>query len=328
MNQSAHGVRPGTPARPGPGASRPDPRRAGAAFALGGIAFWSTNALAGSSALATLDLGIVLFLQFASGTLALGVVETVVRTRSRRRPPSAGSTPLRQTPTRGDWRTAIWVGTLGFGGTMTFQYVGFAYAPVVESNIIAYGWPMFAAVWLAVTVRNKSTAASLVFAFVGFTGVAMMTLVQGGHSASGSPLGYVSALLSALFMAFYTLGVGRTRVPARRVMIIGGTVACCSSLVIALATGADWTPTTAWWAMIYVGVGPCAAGYLLWSVGMTRSHGRLAPLGYATPLLSTCVLLLDGRTFGGTIAAAGAACVLLCTVGVLVVDGRSASSRL
>ncbi|MGW1975591.1 DMT family transporter [Streptomyces sp. NPDC001889] len=330
MSRPVPRARPDSSARPGTGTPEARHRRTGgaAAFAFGGIAFWSTNALAGSSALATLDLGIVLLLQFVSCTLALGAAEAVTRTRSRRRPPPSAAGPPAPALTRQEWHHACWVGVLGFGGTMTFQYIGFAHAPIVEANIIAYGWPMFAAVWLAVTVRSRSTATHLVLALAGFAGVAMMTLAQGGDGPSGSPLGYGSALLSALFMAFYTLGVGRTRVPARRVMLIGGAAACCSSLAIALATGADWTPTTAWWAMVYVGLGPCAAGYLLWSVGMTRSRGRLAPLGYATPLLSTCVLLLAGRAFGGAVAAAGAVLVLLCTVGVLVTDRASAGSRL
>ncbi|MGW7520080.1 DMT family transporter [Streptomyces sp. NPDC054796] len=293
------------------------------AFAFGGIGFWSTNALAGSTALKELDLGVVLTLQFASATLALAVIVAAQESRRRARPVRPGP-PL----TRSDYLRSGLVGLIGFCGTQTTQYVGFAYAPIVESNIIAYAWPMFAAIWLAVTAWSRRTFVGFLFSLLGFLGVAIMTVAQNSGSGGGSPLGYVAALVSALCMAYYTLASGAARAPATYGMLMGGVVGTLLALVIAFSTTTDWDPSLAWLAMCYVGIGPCAAGFLLWSAGMARSDGRLAPLGYATPVLSTCVLLLSGRTFGDASAAVGAFLVLLCTVGVLVNDRLSGEQRL
>jgi len=65
-----------------------------------------------------------------------------------------------------------------------------------------------------------------------------------------------------------------------------------------------------------------AGGFLLWSRAMSGDGAkRLAPLGYATPLLSTGLLLLIGETLASG-ALAGAVLVLVCSIGVLIVDGK------
>jgi drug/metabolite transporter (DMT)-like permease len=68
-----------------------------------------------------------------------------------------------------------------------------------------------------------------------------------------------------------------------------------------------------------------AGGFLLWSWAMSGEGAkRLTPLGYATPLLSTVLLLLFGEMFtSGTLL--GAVLVLICSIGVLVVDRREHS---
>nr|WP_240979590.1 DMT family transporter [Streptomyces sp. HNM0574] len=280
-------------------------------LAFGGIGFWSTNALAGSTALQSLDIGIVLVLQFCSATAALAVIHLLRAPRGR-----TAAEPL----TRRDYWTGAFVGIIGFAGTQTTQYLGFAYAPIVESNIIAYGWPMFAAVWLVLVTRTRGTLTGFALSVLGFLGVALMTVGQNESSGTGSGWGYAAALASAFCMAFYTLAAGRVRASASYVMLCGGGVGIVIAFAIALLSDTDWNPSTAWAAMAYVGIGPCAAGFLLWSLGMSRSRGRLAPLGYATPVLSTLVLLAAGRSFGGPAAFLGAVLVLLCTVGVLIND--------
>lgn len=45
----------------------------------------------------------------------------------------------------------------------------FADAPIVEAKIIAYGWPMFAAVWLAIVGLDRRSIAGLLFACLGWS---------------------------------------------------------------------------------------------------------------------------------------------------------------
>lgn len=277
-------------------------------FALTGVALWSTNALAGSAALEQLPVGIVVFVQCATATLALGVARCV-RRRREAAPVALG---------RADRRYVLALGGLGFGGTLVLQYVSFANAPIVEANIIAYGWPMFAAVWLAVVGRDRHGAAGLLFACVGFVGVGLIVSAGGGFSGSGNALGYTAALASAFCMAFYSLGSGRSRVPALDAMVCGAVIGMLASVALVLGGGgASWTPTWAWLGAAYIGLGPCAAGYAAWSAAMARSGGRLAPMGYATPLLSTIVLLAAGQPVSGAGAVVGGALIAVCTVGVV-----------
>ena len=282
-------------------------------FALAAIAIWSTNALAGAAALDRLPVGIVVFVQCATATLALGTARYVRRRRE----------PARVALERGDRRYVLALGGLGFGGTLVLQYVSFANAPIVEANIIAYGWPMFAAVWLAVAVRDRRSVAALAFACIGFAGVGLIVGGGGGFSGNGNVLGYAAALGSAFCMAFYSLGSGVCRVPALDAMVCGAVVGTLASIVLVLADGASWTPTWAWVGAAYIGLGPCAAGYAAWSAAMARSGGRLAPVGYATPLLSTIVLLVAGEPVSGPAAIAGGALIVICTVGVVASAGRS-----
>lgn len=278
-------------------------------LSFAGIGFWSTNALAGSTALERMPVSVVMLVQFAAATLALGVIRGVQRAR-------AGPSPT--APSRSDRRYSLALGGLGFGGTMFLQYLGFAFAPVVEANIIAYGWPMFAAVWLAIASPDRGTRLGLMLAGTGFVGVGLIITGGAGLQGGGSVLGYAAALGSALCMAFYSLGSGRNRVPALDVMLRGGVLGFAASLVLLLALGDTPQPSWSWLAAAYVGLGPCAAGYLAWSAAMARSGGRLAPLGYATPLLSSLLLLLSGQPLRGAGAVIGASLIVICTVGVVI----------
>ncbi len=195
-----------------------DVRRPGvsvaAAFALGGIALWSTNAVAAASALDTLELPMVLLLQFASATLALTVAHSV----ATRRPPRGVEDTEAGADGRADRLRVATVGLFGFAGTVILQYVAFDTAPIMEANVIAYGWPMFAALWLAFVLRTPGTVLGVGLAVVGFVGVFLMTVGRGGgeDDASHAGFGYVAALLSAVCMALYSLAAGRLRTPCDR----------------------------------------------------------------------------------------------------------------
>jgi drug/metabolite transporter (DMT)-like permease len=70
-----------------------------------------------------------------------------------------------------------------------------------------------------------------------------------------------------------------------------------------------------------------AGGFFLWSRAMSGGGAeRLAPLGYATPLLSTVLLVFFGEAFT-FYTLLGASLVLVCSVGVLVVDRVGRPSR-
>lgn len=59
---------------------------------------------------------------------------------------------------------------------------------------------------------------------------------------------------------------------------------------------------------------------------MGRSGGSLAPMGYATPLLSTIVLMTAGGPASGAGTIVGGALIMVCTVGV-VLSARAGRRR-
>jgi len=84
-----------------------------------------------------------------------------------------------------------------------------------------------------------------------------------------------------------------------------------------VATSSTWPAPTGWLTAAYLGVGPMAAGYGLWTVAMTDGGAEhLAPIGYATPLLSTLLLLGTGTPATAT-TLIGVGLVLACSIGVL-----------
>jgi drug/metabolite transporter (DMT)-like permease len=102
-----------------------------------------------------------------------------------------------------------------------------------------------------------------------------------------------------------------------------------SAFAIALCIGgfSPWVWSAAgpgsWVASVYAGVGPMAGGFLLWGLAMSGGRAnRLAPLGYATPLLSTALLVLFGETTLQPGALLGALLVLVCSIGVLAIDRK------
>jgi drug/metabolite transporter (DMT)-like permease len=282
----------------------------GVLLALGAVALWSTNALAGSTALERLPVGVVLLVQCATAAAALGAVRYARRHRTDTRAPLAGA----------DRRYLLLLGGLGFGGTLVLQYLSFAHAPIVDANLIAYAWPMFAAVWLAITGFGRRSAVAL--ACVGFAGVGLIVGSGDGLSGGGNAFGYAAALGSAVCMAFYSLGSGRARVRALDAMLCGALAGTLPSLALVVQTGASLAPTVDWLYAAYIGIGPCAAGYAAWSAAMAHSGGRLAAVGYATPLLSTIVLLAAGRPVSGAGTAVGGALILVCTIGVVLTARR------
>lgn len=269
----------------------------------------------------------MLALQFGGATLTLVTLRAWHAGRADAR--ASGSSEAGQRPSllSSDALGAVLVGAVGLTGTIFLQYLAFATAPIVEANVVAYGWPLFAALWAALAYRTRQTFAGVPLAMVGFAGVALILGSGGGFGATdGGTTGYIAALASAVCMAFYTVMSGRSRAPVDTFLLPATTFGMGFALALCLTGLAPWMWTSAgvgaWVASAYAGVGPMAAGFWLWSRAMSGGGAkRLAPLGYATPLASTGLLLLSGETFTSG-ALLGALLVLLCSIGVLVIDRK------
>lgn len=169
--------------------------------------------------------------------------------------------------------------------------------------------------------RHRSTQPfgyiSVGLALIGFYGVAMIMDETGSlYSLTGMGAGGAAAFASALCMAFYTIASSRVRMTETLlipVTLIGG-IGC---FVFNRFQGGAWPGISHWWVAAYIGIGPMAAGYFLWSYAMSGYGAKiLAPIGYATPLLSTALLLVSGADYTQR-TLYGIALVLTCSIGVL-----------
>lgn len=300
-------------------------RGVGAAFIA--ILFWSTNALAAKFALAEFGVVQVLALQFGGATATLATLRAWRATRLDARTDTSGRAIQKILPISSEVMGDILVGVVGLTGTIFLQYLAFATAPIVEANVVAYGWPLFAALWAALAYRSRQTLAGVPLAMVGFVGVALILGSGSGlGTIDGATGGYVAALASALCMTFYTVMSGRSRLSAGTLLLPATSFGMVFALALCVTGLAPWLWSSvsvgAWVASVYAGVGPMAGGFLLWKVAMSGDGAkRLAPLGYATPLLSTMLLLLFGETFTST-TLFGALLIVVCSIGVLMMDGK------
>lgn len=285
-----------------------DPRH-GAPAALIAVLLWATNAYAASEALIRLSVFQLLVVQFATAAVILLAARVISRAWAGDPRPGTARAGIRP----------LAVGVTGLTGTIILQYLAFASAPIVAANVISYGWPLMTAVWIAVTRRTRSAWLGVPLALLGFGGVALIFASQGVR-LDGACLGCLAALGSAATMAFYTVASGRLNASAASLLLPATVTGAAIAGIAAACVGQHWPPPSAWLPAVYIGAGPMAAGYALWTRAMSGEGAtRLSPLGYATPLLSTILLMAAGRSFTAA-TVIGAALILTCSIGVLVND--------
>ncbi len=198
------------------------------------------------------------------------------------------------------WRVplpTLLVGVYGLFGFHFLLFIALRNAPAVEANLINYLWPLGMVVMAPLFLKDvQLRGRHIVAALVGFTGAAIAILGLGGHSDAAVEFhsGYVIALASAFVWASYSLLT--RRLPAFPTAAVGGFAA--ASGVLSLVCHALLEPAVALSMQDLVliailGLGPLGGAFFLWDaaikLGDTRRIGLLA---FATPILSTVMLLL------------------------------------
>ncbi len=227
---------------------------------------------------------------------------------------------LRQPP-------AAWL--LGVGGLFLYHFLYFLalrHAPAVEVSLICYLWPLLIVVFSALLPGESLRWWHLAGALVGLLGTVLL-ITQGGQVAFRAEyaLGYGAALGCAVTWAGYSALSRRfARVPTDAV---GGF--CAATAVLALichlvSETTRWPQGAEWLAVLALGLGPVGLAFFVWDYGV--KHGNLKTLGglsYATPLLSTVLLI----AFGRAAASASLAAAALLIVGGAVLAARDMWSK-
>lgn len=198
---------------------------------------------------------------------------------------------------------AVWlVGVAGLFGYHFFYFLALKSAPPVQANLINYLWPLLIVLFSALLPGERLRWWHAAGALVGLAGTALLVTRGGALSVEAEYLpGYLSALACALTWSAYSVLSRRFGdVPTDAV---GGFCLATAALALvchlAFETTA-WPPGAAGWAALAVlGIGPVGAAFFVWDHGVKRGDIRaLGALSYATPLLSTLLLIVLGLAEG------------------------------
>ncbi len=256
------------------------------AAGLGAIILW--GALATLSVLA----GPIPPFQMVAMTFAIGAAIGIIRARRR---------GLALSSLVG-WPARVWM--LGIGGLFGYHALYFAalqLAPPAEANLVNYLWPLLivllSAPLAAKNERGRLGWPHLAGAALGFAGVALLTLGRGVSFAGEYALGYALALGCAFAWSLYSVLSRRFgETPTDAIASFCAASALLSLLCHFAFEHTVWpATTTAWLAVLALGLGPTGGAFYLWDHAVKRGDIRaLGALSYATPILSTALLIVCG----------------------------------
>ncbi|MFO1303344.1 MAG: DMT family transporter [Burkholderiales bacterium] len=232
-----------------------------------------------------------------------------------------------------EWRVPLPTLALGVGGLFGFHFLLFLalrLAPPVEANLVNYLWPLLIVVLTPVLLPGWTlTTRHVVAAVTGLAGAGLAIGVATPVLDARATAGFALATGSALTWACYSLLV--RRVPPFSSWAIGGFALASGLLALAchalFEARATFLPGDAW-KLAALGLGPMGAAFYLWDVAMKRGDPRvIGTLAYATPVLSTLLLLLvTSRPPTWSLAAATALIVGAAILAVTAAPAPRASS--
>jgi drug/metabolite transporter (DMT)-like permease len=187
---------------------------------------------------------------------------------------------------------------IGVGGLFGYHFAYFAafgLAPAVEVNLINYLWPLLIVLFSALLPGERLRSWHVAGALAGLAGTVLLITRGGavGVDAANVP-GYLFALTSAVLWAAYSIlrrrfGDAPTEAVAGFCLATAVLAAICHLLLERTVWPAD---ATAWAAVAALGLGPVGAAFFVWDHGVRQGDIRaLGALSYATPLLSTMLLI-------------------------------------
>ncbi len=242
----------------------------------------------GSLAALSVSAGPIPPFQMVAMTFALGAAIGIVRARMR----GMGWRSLV------GWPPRVWL--LGVGGLFGYHALYFAalqLAPPAEANLVNYLWPLLIVLLSAPLAGEQLGWPHLLGALLGFAGVAVLAVGRGVSFGGAHALGYVLALGCAVAWSLYSVLSRRFgETPTDAVAAF-----CAASAILSLGCHllferTVWPASTAaWLAVLALGLGPAGAAFYLWDHAVKRGDIRaLGALSYATPILSTALLIACG----------------------------------
>ena len=225
----------------------------------------------------------------------------------------AGIRALKQPP-------SVWA--LGIGGLFGYHalyFMALRLAPPAEAGLINYLWPLLIVLFSAALPGERLRWFHVVGAAFGFLGTAMIITGGRGLSIEDAYLpGYAAAFVCAFVWATYSVLSRRLPdVPTDAVAGFCAATAVLAALCHLALEETVWPADLPEWAALFaLGIGPIGIAFYVWDYGV--KHGDIRVLGaasYATPVLSTSLLVLAGFAEASWMLALAAA---LISVGAVI----------
>lgn len=194
---------------------------------------------------------------------------------------------------------AAWVvGIAGLFGYHFFYFSAVRNAPVVEANLINYLWPLLIVLGSTFMPGERLKWHHIAGTMLGLTG-SILIVTNGGQFAFDTRylFGYGVAVLAAVTWAAYSLISRRFSAVPTRVVTWYCAATAALSLVCHFFLEETILPQDGvqWAAVIAMGVMPVGGAFFVWDYGVKRGNIQvLGAASYATPLLSTLILIIAG----------------------------------
>lgn len=280
-----------------------DQRRGATAAGLAAIGLW------GSLAALSMLAGAIPPFQMVAMTFVLGTAIGVVRAMAR----GVGVASVLRWPPR------VWLlGVAGLFGYHALYFAALQLAPPAEANLVNYLWPLLIVLLAAPLAGERLAWSHLTGAALGFAGVALLAFGRGVHFAGDHALGYLLALGCAMVWSLYSVLSRRFgETPTDAIAAFCGASAILSFVCHLLFERTAWPATPiSWLAVLALGLGPAGSAFYFWDHAVKRGDIRaLGALSYATPILSTAILIACGLAEPTSVLLAAA---LLVTVGAVL----------
>ncbi len=208
-------------------------------------------------------------------------------------------------------------GTFGLFGAHFLYFTAFRMAPLAETGLIAYLWPLIIVLMSGLLPGEQLRPMHLIGAVLAFAGAGLIVL-KGGATLNAAALpGFAVAFAFALTWASYSVLSRRLgTVPTESVTVFCLAAALLSAVAHLAVEQTVWPDDAlGWLSVAALGIGPVGAAFFTWDIGMKRGDIQLLGVAsYAAPLLSTLALITAGiaqasvtLAFAAVLIAAGAA---------------------
>lgn len=215
---------------------------------------------------------------------------------------------------------SLLLGVYGLFCYHTLYFAALSLAPAAEAHLLNSLWALFIVLFSALLPGHRLSGRHVAGALLGLMAAVLLVWrkLSGAAPDSGAVLGYALALGCALIWSSYSVSSRLVAGVPSASLGVSALVTAGLAFVMSLLFETWTAPAsgTAWAALLVMGLGPVGGAFLLWDIGMKR--GRVATLGvlaYASPVLSTLLLVAAGLSEGSAVL--WLACAMMTLAGVL-----------